>query len=146
MPNSLGEGTFSSLFISSSSFNSFLFASSTAEDTDWTARLCYVDQSGKSWNISDGILRASFAGGLDKKRFINPNEIYQYCIDLGPISIKLNPGMKLRLQISSSNFPAYATNTNLKNNKYPTTDFVSANQIIYHDSDHPSSLVFDGVI
>ena len=54
--------------------------------------------------------------------------------------------MKLRLQISSSNFPAYATNTNLKNNKYPTTDFVSANQIIYHDSDHPSSLVFDGVI
>ena len=123
-----------------------LFASSTAEDTDWTARLCYVDQTGKSWNISDGILRASFAGGLDKKRFINPNEIYQYCIDLGPISIKLNPGMKLRLQISSSNFPAYATNTNLKNNKYPTTDFVSANQIIYHDSDHPSKLVFDGIV
>ena len=82
---------------------------------------------------------------FDKKRFIKPNEIYQYCIDLGPISIKLNPGMKLRLQISSSNFPAYATNTNLKNNDYPTTDFVSANQIIYHDSDHPSSLVFDGI-
>ena len=40
----------------------------------------------------------------------------------------------------------FSTNTNLKNNNYPTTDFVSANQIIYHDFEHPSNLVFDGMI
>ena len=123
-----------------------LFAESSAEVTDWTARICYVDENDKSWNICDGIIRSSFAKELESKNYIDPNTIYKYIIDLGPISIKLKTGMKLRVQISSSNFPAYDANTNLMRTKLSDRQYILANQIIHHDINYPSSLEFDGLI
>ena len=123
-----------------------LFAESSAEVTDWTARLCYVDENDKSWNICDGIIRSSFAKDLERKNYIDPNTICKYIIDLGPISIKLKPGMKLRIQISSSNFPAYDASTNLIGSKFSDGQYILANQIIHHDINYPSSLQFDGLI
>ncbi len=125
-----------------------LYAKSSAEDTDWTARLCYVDQNNNSWNICDGIIRSSFSESLEIRKKIEPETITKYKIDLGPISIKLNQGMKLRLQISSSNFPAYETNTNLMHfdrNANPIK-YVVANQSVYHDNKFATNLEFDGLI
>ena len=125
-----------------------LYAKSSAEHTDWTARLCYVDHNNNSWNICDGIIRSSFTESLEIRKKIEPETITKYKIDLGPISIKLNQGMKLRLQISSSNFPAYETNTNLMQfdrNANPIK-YVTANQSVYHDNKFATNLEFDGLI
>lgn len=125
-----------------------LYAKSSAEDTDWTARLCYVDHNNNSWNICDGIIRSSFSESFEIRKKIEPETITKYKIDLGPISIKLNQGMKLRLQISSSNFPAYETSTNLMqvDRNVSPIKYVIANQSIYHDNKFATNLEFDGLI
>jgi putative CocE/NonD family hydrolase len=120
-----------------------IFASSTAEDTDFTAKLVDVYPDGMAINILEGIQRASFRDSNEHPAPIVPGKIYEYRFDVGNTSNLFKKGHKIRIEISSSNFPAFDLNLNTfkiaKDGTY--ADAKLATQKIYHDEDHPSRLI-----
>ena len=119
-----------------------LFAASSAIDTDFTARLCVVSQEGKSTNIQEGIVRARYRESLSNPSHINPDEVYNYHIDLGPLAVRVPAGNSIRVNISSSDFPQWDRNLNTGG----TIGFEgaltmkTATQTILHTESYPSHL------
>lgn len=89
-----------------------LFASSSACDTDFTAKLVDVYPDGRAIHLAEGILRARHRNGLESVEFLQPNEIDKFHIELAPTSNLFLPSHKLRVEISSSNFPRFDRNLN----------------------------------
>jgi hypothetical protein len=120
-----------------------LYAATSAVDTDWTARLCRVDANGRSTNLRAGIVRARFRENLSSSSLVTPNEVYRYEIDLGPVGACLQPGERIRLNVSSSDVPHWDRNFNHggDNARATVADAVVATQTVLHDRDHPSCLV-----
>ena len=118
-----------------------LWAVTSAPDTDWTARLADVDPDGESYNVCDGILRARYRESLEEPTLIEPGHVYRYDIDLGPTSMAFKRGHCIRLQVSSSSFPAYARNLNTGGQHHEESEPRTAVQTVLHDTDHPSRLV-----
>ena len=118
-----------------------LFASSSAIDTDFTAAIVDVYPDGYSLLIQEGILRASHRNKSESPSHINPNEIYQFNIDLWSTSYVIPAGHKLRLEISSSNFPRFARNLNNGEPFGMSSDIVIADQKIYFGEKYPSRLL-----
>lgn len=120
-----------------------LFASSTALDTDFTARLCVVDREGVSINLKEGILRARFRDSLVEPAPLVQGEVYRLRIPLGPLGVKLEPGKRIRLDISSSDFPQWDRNLNTGGPLYaePATAAIVATQAVFHDSIRRSRLL-----
>ena len=119
-----------------------IFASTTAVDTDIAVRLCVVDVDDVSTNLQEGIVRARYRESLSHPSLLEPNEIYRYEIPLGPVGVRLEAGERLRVQVTSSDFPQW--DRNLNTGKSPGAEGLSsaiaATQVIYHDADHPSSV------
>jgi hypothetical protein len=119
-----------------------LFAKSSAVDTDFTAKLVDVGPDGFAQNLTEGILRASFREStLGDPKPITPGQVYEYKIDLWSTSNVFLKGHKIRLEVSSSNFPRFDRNLNNGKRAADNSDFVKATNTILHDSDHPSALV-----
>jgi putative CocE/NonD family hydrolase len=118
-----------------------LYAASSAIDTDWTAKLVDVDPKGHAYNLCDGILRARHRISPQTTTFLEPGAIYRYEIDLGVTSNVFLAGHKVRVEISSSNFPRFDRNLNTADAWGTATTPVKATQSIYHDWQHPSRLV-----
>ena len=118
-----------------------LFASSSAIDTDFTAAIVDVYPDGYSLLIQEGILRASHRNKNESPSHINPDEIYQFNIDLWSTSYMIPAGHKLRLEISSSNFPRFARNLNNGEPFGMSSDIVIAEQKIYFGEKYPSRLL-----
>lgn len=118
-----------------------LFASSTARDTDFTAKLVDVHPDGFAQRIQEGIIRARYRESLEREQLLERGEIYQYTIDLWATSNVFLPGHRIRVEISSSNFPRFNRNLNTGVDPYTTTDMVRSTQTIYHDTDHPSHIL-----
>jgi putative CocE/NonD family hydrolase len=120
-----------------------LYASSTAPDTDFTTRLCIVDRDGRSTNLKEGIIRARFRDSFGQAALLEPGRVYRYSIPLGPIGLRLQPGQRLRLDISSSDFPQWDRNLNTGGplGTEPATAARVATQAVYHDPHHPSRLI-----
>ena len=117
-----------------------LHAASTAVDTDFMVHLCDVYPDGKSYNIDDLGIRARFRDGtLSPPSLIEPGTIYKYEFELWPTSVYFKPGHRIRIDISSSDFPKYNVHSNLANGN--AGEYTIAKQAIYHDKDHPSCLV-----
>jgi putative CocE/NonD family hydrolase len=114
-----------------------IYAASSAVDTDFTVKVCDVYPNGKSLNIVDGIIRARYRESLTDPSLIEPGRIYKYEIDLWATSLAFLKGHRIRVQVSSSNFPRFDRNGNLGGEGGPD-DYVKAKQKIYHDQDHPS--------
>jgi putative CocE/NonD family hydrolase len=89
-----------------------LYAATSARDTDFTAKLTDVYPSGQSILLCDGIVRARFRSSLETEELITPGQIYAYDIDLWSTSIIFNRGHRIRVAISSSNYPRFEPNTN----------------------------------
>jgi putative CocE/NonD family hydrolase len=117
-----------------------LWAATSAPDTDWTAMLVDVHPDGRAYNVCDGIIRARFRTSLEQPTPIDPGCAYAYDIDLGPTSMLFRQGHRLRLAISSSNFPAYARNLNTGGCHAEEAEPRPATQTILHDADHMSYL------
>ncbi|HET7092510.1 MAG TPA: CocE/NonD family hydrolase [Thermomicrobiales bacterium] len=117
-----------------------LFAASSARDTDWTARLCQVAPDGRSTNLKSGIVRARCRDSLSDPTPIEPNQIYEYEISLGPIGVRIPAGWRLRLDLSSSDFPQWDRNLNTGGPLFQEgiADSVVATQTVLHDAAHPS--------
>lgn len=119
-----------------------LFASTSALDTDFSAKLIDVLPNGKALLLQDGIIRARYREGLLKgEALIQPGKIYEYTIDLWQTANLFRAGHRIRVEISSSNFPRYARNLNTGSDQALETTPVIAHQRIYHDAEHPSRLV-----
>ena len=89
-----------------------LHTSSSAVDTDWVVKLCDVDPRGRSVNLQEGIVRARFRGSLDAPALLVPGEVEAYEIGLGSVFHRFPPGHRIRIQVTSSSFPAWEPNLN----------------------------------
>jgi putative CocE/NonD family hydrolase len=118
-----------------------LYASTNAPDTDFTAKLVDVFPNGEARNLTDGILRVRYRKSLEKPELARPGEIYPLTIDAGVTSNVFVAGHKIRIEISSSNFPRFDRNPNTGR---PIADEVvlkTAQQNVYHDQLYPSHLL-----
>jgi len=112
---------------------------STVVDTDFTAKLVDVHPSGEAVNLCDGIVRARFRDSLERTSPIEPGRAYRYEISLGPLVNVFGRGHRIRLEVSSSNFPIFDRNSN-SGKPVATAGPSDWAQTVLHDSDHPSSL------
>ncbi len=117
-----------------------LWAVTSAPDTDWTAKLVDVHPDGRALNVCDGILRSRYRESLEQASPIEPDRAYRYRIDVGPTSMVFAKGHSIRLEISSSNFPAYARNLNTGGPHDEESEPRPAIQTVLHDGDHQSVL------
>ncbi|MFC1607252.1 CocE/NonD family hydrolase [Candidatus Latescibacterota bacterium] len=118
-----------------------LHASSSAVNTDFTAKLCDVYPDGRSIRLCEGIIRATHRNGNKELSFIEQGKVYEYHIDLVATSNVFKKGHRIRVEISSSNFPRFDRNLNTSLNNALATEMVTATQTIYHDKDLPSCIV-----
>ncbi len=119
-----------------------LWAASSAVNTDFCAKLVDVDPNGKALNITFGILRAPMRNGLDKWEELQPGKPYELTIELRPTANTFLPGHRIRLEVTSSNFPRFARNLNTTGMADGgKTEMIVANQQVFHDRKHPSRLV-----
>jgi len=118
-----------------------LFASTSAKDTDFTAKLVDVWPDGFAQNLTEGILRLRYRESREKAETVKPGEIYHLVIDLWATSNVFLPGHRLRLEVSSSNFPRFARNLNSGEDAATGTLMTTATNTTYHDKEHPSALV-----
>ena len=115
-----------------------LYASTTALDTDFTAKLVDVDTSGFARNLTDGIIRARYRKPRQSASFITPGDVVEYSIDLWSTSNVFLKGHQIRIEISSSNFPRFDRNLNTGGEIGSELAFVSALQTIHHSSEFRS--------
>jgi putative CocE/NonD family hydrolase len=118
-----------------------LFVSSSAPDTDITAKLVDVWPNGFAQNLSDGIQRLRYRESADRADLMEPGKIYKVAIDIGATSNVFRTGHKLRLEVSSSNFPRFDRNLNTEESPERGSKFTKAVNRIYHDAEHPSAIV-----
>jgi putative CocE/NonD family hydrolase len=118
-----------------------LFAKSSAVDTDFTAKLVDVGPDGFAQNLTEGILRAHYRESRTEATAIVPGQIYEYQIDLWSTSNVFLKGHKIRLEVSSSNFPRFDRNLNTGKLAATSDAAVKATNTIYHDAEHPSALL-----
>jgi len=118
-----------------------LYVSSSAVDTDFTGMLVDVWPNGFAQNLTSGILRLRYRNSQEKPELANPGETYHITVDLWATSNVFLGGHKLRLEVSSSNFPRFDRNLNTGEEQARATRMVKATNVIYHDKAHPSALV-----
>jgi putative CocE/NonD family hydrolase len=118
-----------------------LYARSTAPDTDFTAKLVDVFPDGTAINLANGIQRASYRDSLEAPTPIVPGQVYAYRIKVWPTSNLFGKGHRIRLEISSSDYPQFAPNPNTGEPFGASAAARPATQTILHDKDHPSQVI-----
>ena len=118
-----------------------LWAASTAPDTDFTAKLNVVKPDGQVINLNNGILRTAFRYSLAEPRPGTPGQAYEYTIAIWPTSYLFKAGDRIRLEISSSDYPQFAPNPNTGELFGQSAASTPATQTILHDAAHPSGVV-----
>jgi len=118
-----------------------LFASSSAVDTDFTAKLVDVGPDGFARNVTEGILRARYRDSTRAAALIEPGKVLEYKIDLWSTSNVFLKGHRIRLEVSSSNFPRFDRNLNTGKPASESATAVKATNTVYHDAEHPSALI-----
>ncbi len=118
-----------------------LYLASDVPDTDFTAKLVDVYPDGSAYNVQEGIQRARYREGLDKRVRLKPSEIYEVRVNLNATSNYFRPGHRIRLEISSSNFPRFDRNLNTGGNNYDETSWRVARNTVHHSGDHVSYIL-----
>ncbi len=117
-----------------------LFASSNAPDTDFTGALVDVHPDGKAISLCEGLMRARYRESVEEPTLITPGEVYELTVDMWETSNLFKAGHRIRLEISSSNFPRFDRNMNTGARPGFDTEMKVADQTIYHDARRPSRL------
>jgi len=118
-----------------------LYAASEARDTDFTAKLVDVFPDGYAMNVAQGIIRARYRDSWERPALLEPGHVYKYAIDLWSTSNCFLRGHRIRVEISSSNFPQFDRNPNTGNPFGLDAELRTATQTVYHDADHPSHIL-----
>jgi putative CocE/NonD family hydrolase len=122
-----------------------LYASSTAIDTDFTAKLVDLFPSGYAQILEEGIIRARYRNSFKNQELIAPGQIYKYAIDLWSISHVFKKGHRIQVEISSSNFPKYDRNPNTGHKFGEDAELRRAEQTVYHTNEYPSQIILPTV-
>jgi hypothetical protein len=125
-----------------------LFVSSTACDTDFTAKLVDVYPDGRAFNVLEGILRMRFRESLERPATMSPGRVYEIRIDLDSTSNCFGAGHRICLEVSSSNFPRFDRNLNTGVSGSIDSRHVRARNTVHRGRRHPSRLVLpivDGI-
>ncbi len=118
-----------------------LFASTDGRDTDWMVKLIDVFPDGKAYPMAEGILRARFRHGLDKAELLEPGKAYEFMVDMVGTAVVFQPGHRIRVDITSSDFPQFDRNLNTGDPLGKGTKPRTARQTIWHTPDRPSAIV-----
>lgn len=115
-----------------------LYVASSARDTDFTAKLVDVFPDGYARILTDGILRLRYRESLERTTTLQPGETYEVTIDAGVTGNVFRKDHRVRVEISSSNFPKFDRNPNTAGRIADETRLLRANQTVYHGREHPS--------
>ncbi len=120
---------------------SYLYLSSNAKDTDVTIKLIDVHPDGKAYNLDETIQRVRYREGYDKEVWMEEGEVYE--VKMTPMSTSnfFKKGHRIRIEVSSSNFPRFDRNLNTGGNIYDETEGVVATNSIHHGKNHLSRIV-----
>ncbi|MDQ2711416.1 MAG: CocE/NonD family hydrolase [Acidobacteriota bacterium] len=118
-----------------------LYAATSANDTDFTAKLVDVQPDGRALAVCDGIQRLRYRLSLEKPVFVKRNAAYQISVDAGVTSYVFFSGHRMRLEISSSNFPRFDRNLNSSAPNADIAKIVKAKQTLYHEKGYPSAII-----
>ena len=118
-----------------------LHAESSSVDTDWTIKLVDVFPDGRAINVSNGILRASSRNSLEKREPIEPGKVYAYTFDASASSNLFAVGHRIRVEVSSSNFPHYDRNLNTGHPLGSDAEITVARQAVHHSATYPSQIL-----
>jgi len=119
----------------------FLHVSTEGKDTDFTAKVVELRADGYARIIQEGIIRASYRNSTASRELLIPGDIYELEIDMGAAAIQMPAGSRIRIEISSSNFPKYDRNPNTGEDPFKAIEFKKVSQKIYHSQEHPSFLM-----
>jgi hypothetical protein len=120
-----------------------LHVSSSARDTDFTAKLIDVAPDGAAVNVADGILRARYRDGFERPALLEPDRVYELRVDLVATANVFAAGHRVRVDVSSSNFPRFDRNTNTGGTiaEEGVGDLVQAVNRVFHTVAYPSRLI-----
>jgi putative CocE/NonD family hydrolase len=118
-----------------------LYAATDAPDTDFTARLVDVFPDGYAMNVAQGIIRARYRDSWERPTLLEPGRVCRYTLDLWSTSNCFLRGHRMRVEISSSNFPQFDRNPNTGNPFGLDAELRTAIQTVYHDADRPSHIL-----
>ena len=117
-----------------------LYVSSDAKDTDFTVKLVDVYPDGRAYNLCDTIQRVRYREGYDKEVFMEEGKVYKVPVSTMNTSSYFAPGHRIRIEVSSSNFPRYARNLNTGGNNYDEKQGVVAHNKVHHCNAYPSQI------
>ncbi len=117
------------------------YAATEGPDTDFTAKFVEVRENGYARIIEEGIIRARHRNSLDSEEMLEPGKVYQFTIDLGATAIAIKKNHRLRVEISSSNFPKYDRNPNTGVFPFEATELKPVRQQVYHGKSFPSHIL-----
>jgi putative CocE/NonD family hydrolase len=117
-----------------------LHASSSAPDTDWIVRLCDVWPDGRSMSVCDGVLRARYRESLTQPTLLTPGEVYEFQVDLWSTAQVFKAGHRLRVHVTSSDFPRYDRNLNTGGSFGMESHSAIAVNTVFYDTVRPSHL------
>ncbi len=119
----------------------YLYAGSSAKDTDFTGKLVDVFPDGRAINLTHGILRARYRESMTEEKLMEPGTAYLFQIDLGQTANVFLPGHRIRLEVASANFPEFDRNPNSGKPFGTDTEGIKAEQTVFHDIQRPSHLL-----
>lgn len=122
------------------SVESTLYVSSDAKDTDFTVKLIDVYPDGRAYNLDETILRARYREGFDKEVMMENSKVYKLTLSPMATSNFFAPGHRVRIEVSSSNFPRFDRNLNTGGNNYDESKGVVAHNQVFHTAQYPSQI------
>jgi putative CocE/NonD family hydrolase len=130
----------------SGSIDVTLYVSSDAKDTDFTVKLIDVDENGKAWNLDETIQRMRYRDGYDKPLvWMEKDKVYRVKFSPMTTSNYFAPGHRIRIQISSSNFPRFDRNMNTGGNNWDEVKGIVARNAVHHSKQYPSEVTISVV-
>ena len=118
-----------------------LFAATDGRDTDWMIKLIDVYPDGFAMNVAEGMLRARFRNGVDKMELLQPGQVYEYEIDMAGTANVFQPGHRIRVDITSSNFPQFDRNPNTGEDLGASSKTRVAAQTLHHGAAKASHIL-----
>lgn len=123
-----------------------LYVSSDAKDTDFTVKLIDVDEQGRAYNLDETIQRMRYRNGYDKPLvWMEKDKVYKFSFQPMTTSNYFAPGHRIRIEISSSNFPRFDRNMNTGGNNFDETKGVIAKNAVHHSKQYPSEITISVV-
>ena len=121
-------------------FESTLYLSSDVKDTDVTIKLIDVHPDGKAFNLDETIQRVRYRAGYDQEVFMQKDQVYKVVLSPMATSNYFKKGHKIRIEVSSSNFPRFSRNLNTGGANYDESKGIIAQNKIHHSKRYPSHI------